>query len=309
MNCDECKEQVFELIEQEAIDPDGVRALLTRCPDCRSLFDETKAALRTAAMLPLEEPPLSIDATIVRAAAARVPTQRPSRRGRLQAAPWAMAAVALLALGIGVWTIPRGGELEGSDGFVGKREAHGELIARDELGDASSEDLVIAALEPAPVRAIGGAEADTPGTGLETASSRSARAKQRAGAPVAPAVARQVAGTRKASPEAMTAAGAGVSAELEDRASSDTEAAAPRLAEQERKEDAIAACQRRVAEHEGVEHDEADAAIDAEQALALGECYQKLGKKTKARRWLTRAAGEPATKLRAEQALRGLEAK
>jgi hypothetical protein len=287
MNCDECKEQIFELIEQETIDPDGVRALLARCPDCHSLFDETKAALRTAAMLPLEEPPLSIDAAIVRAAAERVPTQRLSRWRRLQAAPWAMAAVALLALGIGVWTIPRGGELEGSDGFVGKREAHGELIARDELGDASSQDPVIAALEPAPARAIGGAEANIPATGLETASRRSTRAKQRAGAPVAPAVARQAAGARKASPEAAT----------------------PRLAAQERKEDAIAACQRRVAEHEGAEHDEADATIDAEQALALGECYQKLGKKTKARRWLTRAAGEPVTKLRAEQALRGLDAK
>ena len=308
MNCDECKEQIFELIEQEAIDADGVRALLARCPDCRSRFDETKAALRTAAMLPLEEPPLSIDAAIVRAAAERVPTQRPSRWRRLQAAPWAMAAVALLALGIGVWTIPRGGELEGSDGFVEKREAHGELIARDELGDASSQDPVVAALEPAPARAISGAEGDAPATGLETASSRSARAKQkRAGAPVAPAVARQAAGARKASPEATTAVG--VSAELEDRASSDTEAAAPRLAAQERKEDAIAACQRRVEEHEGAEHDEADATIDAEQALALGECYQKLGKKTKARRWLTRAAGEPATRLRAEQALRGLDAK
>ncbi len=291
MNCDECKEQIFELIEQEAIDPDGVRALLARCPDCRSRFDETKAALRTAAMLPLEEPPLSIDAAIVRAAAERVPTQRPSRWRRLQAAPWAMAAVALLALGIGVWTIPRGGELEGSDGFVGKREAHGELIARDELGDASSQDPVIAALEPAPARAISGAEADAPATGLETASSRSARAKQRAGAPVAPAVARQAAG-----------------AEAARRLRRAEARRTPRLAAQERKEDAIAACQRRVEEHEGAEHDEADATIDAEQALALGECYQKLGKKTKARRWLTRAAGEPATKLRAEQALRGLDA-
>jgi uncharacterized protein with PIN domain len=39
MNCDECKEQVFELIEREAVDRDGVREILARCPECRAAFD------------------------------------------------------------------------------------------------------------------------------------------------------------------------------------------------------------------------------------------------------------------------------
>ena len=30
MSCEECKSQIFELIEREAVDPDGVRAALAR---------------------------------------------------------------------------------------------------------------------------------------------------------------------------------------------------------------------------------------------------------------------------------------
>jgi hypothetical protein len=301
MNCDECKEQVFELIEQEAIDPAAVRALLARCPDCQSLFDELKEALRTAAMLPLEEPPLSIDAAIVRAAAARQSTRRRSRWRRLQAPPLAMAAVALLAIGIGVWTIPRGGEVEGSDASMEKLEANDELIDKleaDQIGDSSSQEPAIAALEP---------EADRPAAALRKAGSRPARAKRRAAAPAASAVARQAADAREALPEATAAAG--VSAELEDRAALEIEGTAPRLAEEQRKEDSIATCRRRVAEHESADEDRADATIDAEQALALGRCYQRLGNEKSARRWLRRAAGEPVTKARAERALRELDAK
>jgi hypothetical protein len=310
MNCDECKEQVFELIEQEAIDPAAVRALLARCPDCQSLFDELKEALRTAAMLPLEEPPLSIDAAIVRAAAARQSTRRRSRWRRLQAPPLAMAAVALLAIGIGVWTIPRGGEVEGGDASTEKLEANDGIIDKlgaDQIGDSSSQEPAIAALEAEPVRAPREAEADRPAAALRKAGSRPARAKQRAAAPAASAVARQAADARAALPEATTATG--VSAELEDRAALDIEGTAPRLAEEQRKEDSIATCRRRVAEHESAYEHRADATIDAEQALALGRCYQRLGNEKSARQWLLRAAGEPVTKARAERALRELDAK
>jgi hypothetical protein len=307
MNCDECKEQVLELIEREAIDPAGVRDLLARCPDCQSLFDEMKAALRTAAMLPLEEPSRSIDAAIVRAATARSPRRGRSRWKRLQTPPWAMAAIALFAVGIGVWTMPRGGDSGGSDGFASKHEANAELVARDELGDGSSRKPAIAPLEPTIVQAPRGAQVDRRAAETGKASSRSARAKQVAAARVAPAVARQASSARKASREEAATA-AGVSTELEDRASSDAEMATPRLAKKERKDDSISACRRRVAEHERGEHADADAAIDAEQALALGSCYQKLGKKRKARRWLTRAAADPVTRARAEQALGGLDA-
>jgi hypothetical protein len=221
-----------------------------------------------------------------------------------------MAAVALLALGIGVWSMPRGGDEEGSEGFVGKRQASDELVAKleaDDLGGASSQEPVVAAVEPAPVRAPGEAEADGPAPDLRKAGNGPARAKRRAAAPVAPAVAQQVAEARKASPEAATTAG--VSAELEDRVASEIEATAPRVAKEEREEDSIAACRRRIAEHESGDQDRADATIDAEQALALGRCYQQLGNPKNARRWLMRAAGEPLTKARAERALRELDAK
>jgi lipopolysaccharide biosynthesis regulator YciM len=40
-----------------------------------------------------------------------------------------------------------------------------------------------------------------------------------------------------------------------------------------------------------------------EEQLALGRCYDMLGKKAKAKEWLRRAAKHPETKVRAEQAL------
>jgi len=112
MSCDECQEQIFELIEREAIDPEGVREILARCPDCRSAFEETKAALGLAALLPIEEPPAAIDAAILRAAASRRRGGIPLRKRFVQAPPWAVAAIALLAVGVGVLTIPRGVQLE-----------------------------------------------------------------------------------------------------------------------------------------------------------------------------------------------------
>ena len=65
MNCEECKEQVFELIEREAVDPEGVREVLARCPECRALFDQMKAALANVDRLPIEEPPETIDRTAI----------------------------------------------------------------------------------------------------------------------------------------------------------------------------------------------------------------------------------------------------
>ena len=112
MNCDECKEQVLELIEREAVDPEGVYEILAQCPDCRAAFDEMKAALAVVEGLPIEEPGAHVDAAILRAASARAPRVVALRRRRLQPLPWAVAAIALLAVGIGVWTIPREVQLE-----------------------------------------------------------------------------------------------------------------------------------------------------------------------------------------------------
>jgi len=87
MNCDECKQQVFELIEREAVDPDGVREILERCPECRVTFEEMKAALAVAEQLPIEEPPAAVDQAILRAAGARAPRVVHLKKRRLQPVP------------------------------------------------------------------------------------------------------------------------------------------------------------------------------------------------------------------------------
>ncbi|MBW2405700.1 MAG: hypothetical protein JRF42_18425 [Deltaproteobacteria bacterium] len=125
MNCDECNEQVLELIEREAVDRDGVREILARCPECRAAFDELKAVLLAAEQLPIEQPPVELDATILRAAGARVPEEVPVKKRRLQPAPWAMAAIAMLAVGVGVWTIPQEAAFEGDVAPADERPAPG----------------------------------------------------------------------------------------------------------------------------------------------------------------------------------------
>ena len=145
MTCDECKEQVFELIEREAVDPEGVQAILARCPDCRAAFDEMKAALAMVERLPIEEPGADVDAAILRAAAARAPRVVPLRRWRLRAPPWAVAAIALLAVGVGVWTIPRAVQLEGDAAPVEMKNAAEVIVA-----------------EPAPPKRVAELPADEP---------------------------------------------------------------------------------------------------------------------------------------------------
>ena len=68
MNVARLKEQVFELIEREAVDPKGVHEALEMLPECRAYFDELKAARELAHQLPWEDPPSSLDAAILRSA-------------------------------------------------------------------------------------------------------------------------------------------------------------------------------------------------------------------------------------------------
>lgn len=68
MNSEELKEQVFDLIEREAIDPKGVREMLAAVPECREYFEEIKAALVLAEQLPVEAPPAALDARILASA-------------------------------------------------------------------------------------------------------------------------------------------------------------------------------------------------------------------------------------------------
>lgn len=106
MNCDECHEKVLELIEREQTDPEGVRDILERCPECRATFEELKSTLELTAELPLEEPSAAVDEAVMRAATAHANRVVSLERRRFRPIPWAAAAVALLAVSIGVWSIP-----------------------------------------------------------------------------------------------------------------------------------------------------------------------------------------------------------
>jgi len=355
MNCEDCKERVFELIEREAVDPEGVRAILADCPDCRAEFDAMKAALVLAEQLPVEEPPPDIDAAILRKAALRTEnahkpaaevvqeaTVVPLRKRLLQTPPWAMAAVALLAVGLGVWSIPRDVQLESeadsavfeAEEAVPFAEAPGDdalgggMATEDAFGAVQvSDEAKVAALnevrEPAPVAS------GAPAKGAARPARRELpRAKKRldalakrsasgavpesaaASAPEAPAQvqADDRATARAAAPVAAkgeaaaerSVQGVAVAADA-DFADEEAEDRGAKSAEAEDCKARVAAFERRLRGDKGYEP-------GPEEELAIGRCYQTLGDTAKARTWLQRAATDPATKRRAQKALRSLPA-
>jgi hypothetical protein len=296
MNCDECKEQVLALIEREAVDPEGVRQILARCPDCREVFDRMKAALALAAELPLEEPSAGIDEAILRAAAARVPKVVPLRRRRLQPPPWAMAAVALLAVGVGVWAIPRGVQLEGDPGqpaATNVEEAIVAEVAPDE--DVELEDVVAEKepAEPPPRQAARLRTAERP-----EAKARPAAAKRRFNAPTDAPKAGVMAEATVAAPASDIAAGARAKAR-----SGEADYTESRARKKERADEATATCRRKIDEIERRARDDEDYVPTPEEKLATGKCYQTLGELAEARKWFRRAAAHPETRARAEKAL------
>ena len=284
MNCDECKEQVFELIEREAVDPDAVREILARCPDCRATFDEMKAALAVAERLPIEEPPAEVDEAILRAAGERMPRVVRLKKRRLQAAPWAMAAIAMLAVGIGVWTIPREVQLEGDAAPADMKYGEDAVMAEQMLGDE----------EEALDGRVAVAELEAP---------KPARAKRRSRSSANEPSAARIAQAPAALPAADTAAaGAG-----ESRSTNEVAAKASTPSKQERDdEDVNTACQRKVDDVERRARADKDFAPTPEEELAIGKCYQALDKVAEARKWLQRAAAHRTTKAPAEKALREL---
>lgn len=65
MNLAELKDRVFELIDRETVDPEGVHALLSAVPGGREYFEGIKTALELAKLLPMEGPPPDLDAVIL----------------------------------------------------------------------------------------------------------------------------------------------------------------------------------------------------------------------------------------------------
>ncbi len=318
MNCEQCKEEVFELIEREASDPTGVHEILERCPDCRALFDEMKAALIAVDQLPLEDPPARVDADILRAAVKRRANVPPIRKRRLQAPPWAMAAIALLAVGIGVWSIPR----------------ETELATKDALGSPVVESDTDLAAEPRPASVpaeLEPAVSEKAERALrldqEERSEPLAKAPRKPSTPKPKRARTQRKATASPARQAKTNEGApeegadvGALAGMQDMAEApaqDTRAAgaaravalASESADEEAKEDGDdteSACRKTIADFEKRRRRNTDFKPDAEQELALGRCYAKLGNTKAARIWLERAAAHEKTETRARKALQRL---
>jgi hypothetical protein len=303
MNCDECKEQVFELIERDAVDPDAVREILARCPDCRATFDEMKAALAVAEQLPIEEPPAEVDEAILRAAGERVPRVVRLRKRRLQPAPWAMAAIAMLAVGIGVWTIPREVQLEGDAAPADMKYGEDAVMAEQMLGDEEEAlDGKVAVAEAEPEGTAQLATLERTESKSKKGAPKPARAKRRSRSSANEPSAARVAQAPATLPAAdIAAGGAGESRSNEAAAKASTPS------KQERDdEDVTTACQRKVDDIERRARADKDFAPTPEEELAIGKCYQVLDKVAEARKWLQRAAAHRKTKAPAEKALREL---
>lgn len=338
MSCEECKEQVFELIEREAADPEGVRAILAECPDCRAEFDALKAALALVDQLPAAEPPADIDVAILARAEQHIQStgfepasgaaekQRviPFRKRMLQTPPWAMAAIALLAVGIGVWSIPRTVQLESDAALpeskakeaVHMAEAPAEVQAIEDQpgGMQKSEEAEIAAMDEirddAPVATMESARA-----GSRPARRQAPRAKKvrESGAKGSAAGADEenLARARAAAPAVAKDEGlAQPSAPARGIATAaDAELAAVKVDDSDVKTGERSECEAKIRAFERRIRDDDRYEPGPEEALAIGRCYQTVGNTAKARRWLQRAAANPATKRRARKALQTLPSK
>ena len=306
MNCDECKEQVFELIEREAVDPEGVREILERCPDCRAAFDEMKAALAVAGQLPIEEPSAAVDQAILRAARERAPRVVQLKKRRLQPPPWAMAAIALLAVGVGVWTIPRDVQLEGDAVPTDTKDAEEAILAEQVPEDEAQgfDDGLDEGKPPstgtARLRTVERTEAK-----LKKETPEPARAKRRS----RPSANEPDAARGAQAPASLPAADMAAAGSAESR-SYEVAAKAPvatkQAPEEQDEQGATAACRRTIDHLERRVDADEEYAPTPEEELAIGTCYQALDDVTEARKWLRRAAEHRETRARAKKALREL---
>lgn len=328
MSCEECKSQIFELIEREAVDPEGVRAILADCPECRAEFETAKAALALAGELPLEEPPAHIDTAILSLAERRLSsTRRESVSSAAQAGkvvpfykkmarvpPWAMAAVALLAVGVGVWSIPRTVQLESDADQSAPEALESPPVAEapDEerlAGAPSSKEAAMAAVDDvADAAPLGVAESAK--SAARTARRQAPRAKKRRDALARQSAPEAEAQKRELAPAAAPAFAAGQ--DVAQRSASggavaeDAALASAELDEADAKRDETAECRDEVTAFEQQLREDDGYAPTPEKQLAIGLCYQRLGDTAKARAWLERAAADPATKRRARKALQAL---
>ncbi|MEM7134971.1 MAG: hypothetical protein AAF500_00250 [Myxococcota bacterium] len=353
MNCEECQDRVLELLERESIDRHGVEEILAACPDCRKDFDALKAAVALAGELPREKPPAHVDREILKVAAARhARSQRDSEPddtrvlsvdpSRTRMWPWTVAAVAVLGIGIGLWSggdddrLARVSEPFGGDAV----EESYEDQARDTDQPARAEPALALAEAAKPAEA--GAKATS--AAVPKPQGRPRRGAQRVPAdrqakatdatPQAAQSERReafatVSETKRAGPDSATRsapdapakkarAGAGAPssalvAETEDVDERANKNEAARAADLEG-DGATAAgmesapsCRDRLKALDTKQRADPKYVPPAQQQLEIGLCYVELDQPERAKPWLERASRQPETADRAKKALKRLE--
>ncbi|NNE18503.1 MAG: hypothetical protein HKN10_08510 [Myxococcales bacterium] len=332
LEAEERTDQLFELVEREAFDPEGVEAFLAEHPEYRTEFEQMKASLALSAELPMEEPRASLDAAIFELADARVPStgtaassssstngspatiqEKPEQStvahlpvGRPWGQPLAMAAVAMLVVGVGLATI--GIRDRSGDGPVAEVEATPSADIADKVADAPSEEAVVTAkpmeVETKPTDQLAAAPAQ-PEESKAAAKGKPKKAKPKPEEPV------QLA--QKTPDEAPPKTPAESRPVAEAESVEQTEPLPSLRAKGGKTTPALvggdavgtgSACQKRVALFEKLMASESYKP-SAQEQLDVGVCYKKLGKKKAARRWLEGASQDPATR---DRALRALEA-
>ena len=129
-----------------------------------------------------------------------------------------------------------------------------------------------------------------------------AEAEHRALAPAAVPAAQPTPAAAKGEGVAQRSAAGGAVAEDAALASAEADDIDAKRDETSTCRDQVTAFERRLRDDEGFEP-------APEEELAIGRCYQRLGDTAKARKWLERAAADPATKRRARKALQALPSK
>lgn len=233
----------------------------------------------------------------------------PERAGKLiafprrimQSQPLAMAAVAMLVIGIGVW-VGRDDRAPDVDPAGEERLAAVEESARERAGEAVESEAVAEA-----------ETADPPDQKVAAVQSKRPRRKRAATPPgdesaqteeprdEVPALAAKE--PTEPTPE-RPALEASVKRSPTDTGSAKALSGSEQqgaVTEQERK-----ICRARVSVVEKMLSSDENYDPVPEEQLALGRCYDLLENKTKAREWLRRASKHPETKSRAEKALRQL---
>jgi hypothetical protein len=210
-----------------------------------------------------------------------------------------MAAIALLALGLGVWGLPDSKQIASRE-EVPNALVQAELKPAPAAGAADRQEP--AALEEGARIAAEGAASHAPGRRDEierrAASARVAQSKRAVAADV----------DEPSSPAADRMKGAAPGAEATAARAAEVTAAPAPASEAPEAVELSSACRRRIGFVEQRRIRAGDPEVAPEEVLAIGRCFQAAGKKAEARAWLERAARDPQTRARARRALRELTA-